>query len=105
MTGRRAMVCHARHTVGTLSENPPGSLYFSYNAHWLTSGGFAVSLGLLRIPQRPTMRRLAELAESLPPLAQRVAADFVDQHGHATVLERFAETVQRRCRQVLNSVF
>lgn len=59
----------------------------------------------LHIPRRPVMNRLAELAESLPDLAEELEADFSEVHGFETVLERFTESIQRRCRQVLQSVF
>lgn len=58
----------------------------------------------LHIPRRPTMNRLAELAESLPGLAEEQAAEFASEHGYENVLERFNQAVERRCRQVLNSV-
>ncbi len=58
----------------------------------------------LQIPHRPTLARLADLAESLPGLAGMAATEFSDAHGHENVLQRFVEATDRRCRQVLQSV-
>ncbi len=59
----------------------------------------------LQIPRRPTMNRLGEMAETLPGLAEELAAEFASEHGHENVAQRFIEAIQRRCRQVLQSVF
>ncbi len=58
----------------------------------------------LHIPRRPALYRLAELAESLPRLAEKLASDFANVHGYDTVLERFVDAVRLRGRQVTQSV-
>lgn len=58
----------------------------------------------LQIPRRPTLARLADLAESLPGLAEMLASEFSHAHGHDDVVQRFVEVTDRRCRQVLHSV-
>ena len=94
-----------RLSPGSWSRDMALAVGSAYTPERITRQAWQAFADVLRIPQRPTMMRLAELAESLPHLAQRVAANFVEQHGHSTLLERFTETVKRRCRQVLNSVF
>ena len=58
----------------------------------------------MKTPHRPTLARLAELAESLPGLAEKMATEFGDTHGHENVLQRFVEATGRRCRQVRHSL-
>jgi len=58
----------------------------------------------LQIPHRPTLARLAELAESLPGLADKITAEFSDTHGHGNMMQRFVDAIDRRCRQVRHSV-
>jgi serine/threonine-protein kinase HipA len=51
----------------------------------------------LSIPKRPTLERLAELAEALPDAAAEVRKDFADKHGDKPIYDNFHQYIVKRC--------
>lgn len=58
----------------------------------------------LRMPPKRALARLQEMAERIPDLARAARHDFVEAHGDEPVLDRFEESIRRRCRWTLDSV-
>lgn len=63
---------------------------------------FADDLG---IPRKPTLERLEEMALALPEAAVSVARHFAGNYFKDNTLDRFVESIRRRCGWVVRSVF
>lgn len=59
----------------------------------------------LRMPPKRVLARLEDLAQQLPDVAAQARAAFAEVQGDEPVLERLVESIERRCRWTLNSVF
>ena len=68
-------------------------------ADWVA---FAKDLGM---PPKRLLERLEELAAYLPEVAGNAHQAFTETHGDELVYDRLKESVSRRCRWTLNSVF
>jgi len=56
------------------------------------------------LPTKALLRRVAELADALPPLASEVIARFEAEHGAIPIREQWIDTVTRRCRWTAQSL-
>ncbi len=68
-------------------------------ADWVA---FAKDLGM---PPKRLLERLEELATYLPDVAGNAVQSFSEVHGIEVVYDKLEESVRRRCRWTLNSVF
>lgn len=59
----------------------------------------------LRMPPKRVLARLEELAQQLPDIAAQARVHFAELHGIEPVLEKLEESIRRRCRWTMNSVF
>jgi len=54
----------------------------------------------LSIPERPTLERLEELAESLPEVARQARSEFANVHGDEQVYDEVDRYIGKRCNWV-----
>ncbi|MGH8246904.1 MAG: HipA domain-containing protein [Gammaproteobacteria bacterium] len=90
---------------GSWSRNMALAIGEQYVPERITRSDWEVCARDLGMPPKRVLARVEELAGELPGIAASARQAFAESHSDAPVYDNLEESVRRRCRWTLNSVF
>lgn len=90
---------------GSWARDLAFSIGGSYVPERVTKADWEAFSSELRMPARRVLERLADLAGRMPELAAEAREALAREHGDERVFDALEESVRRRCRWTLRSVF